>query len=337
MDSFGAGFAEELTLNNEICGSSGEDAININNETDSKELCSKEYVDLSLAEIKEYVNLSLTEIKEYVDLSLAEIKEYVREVFSSLQSQIDEIKSILKLLIPKKTTIRNVSDLVFGLILNSNNITIEEVSSKDFQIHNINLNINDFNWDNTEFYFENTVYISNYFHYLLGIEPSNQQYVGNVSGHHNFLNTDSIGKSNIIVRGGCDYVLIHQQKKNKKEIKVDKLELFKSAHNQNKDEIFVVFEVKKQGSCLILEQGLMELLCLTQLASSSHPIVHINCDLNAEWIISWWNGEGNINYSKMSKNESILFLRQYINEIKTREDSEFYEIGEIKIFRKSFN
>ncbi|KAM9977824.1 hypothetical protein ACTFIR_011698 [Dictyostelium discoideum] len=154
------------------------------------------------------------------------------------------------------------------LLGSDNNFNIKKINQPSISQQPLELkSFNLFEWKETEKYYESTMDINNYFHYIIDQETEDMEnmYLSNISNIHTAL-----------------------------KCQVGNVELTVIEFNN----VYLGFEVKST-STINEFQGIAELIAITRKSNGLHPILHVSTNFIDNYIFSFWDIEGNVNWVKI--------------------------------------
>ncbi|KAM9957665.1 hypothetical protein ACTFIW_012632 [Dictyostelium discoideum] len=211
-------------------------------------------------------------IKEILDkLTKAQLKIHVDlKVFeNNFNSRLDTLENnfiyFKKAIVNEKIIISKVSKSELMLLGLDNNFNIKKIYQPSIsQQQPLELkSFNVFEWKETEKYYESTMDINNYFHYIIdqGTEDMENMYLSNISNQHTALKCQ-VG--DVELSGSGDYLLVINEKGNpEKRCKLD-LDYVKNPSNIEFNHVYLGFEVKST-STINEFQGIAELIAITRM------------------------------------------------------------------------
>ncbi|KAM9957664.1 hypothetical protein ACTFIW_012631 [Dictyostelium discoideum] len=212
-----------------------------------------------------------------------------------------------------------------------NNFNIKKINQPSISQQPLELkSFNVFEWKETEKYYESTMDINNYFHYIIDQETEDMEnmYLSNISNIHTALKCQ-VG--NVELSGSGDYLLVINQKVNpEKRCKLD-LDYVK---NIEFDNVYLGFVVKST-STINEFQGIAELIAITRKSNGLHPILHVSTNFIDNYIFSFWDIEGNVNWVKIERKFAINLIQSFVLKSIEFPKEKFYTINGINMYSKS--
>ncbi|EAL63890.1 hypothetical protein DDB_G0287051 [Dictyostelium discoideum AX4] len=253
--------------------------------------------------------------------------------------ELKNIKEILdkltKAIVDEKIIISKVGKSELMLLGLDNNFKIKKINQPSISQQQLMelKSFNVFEWKENEKYYESTMDINNYFHYIIDQETEDMEnmYLSNISNQHTALKCQ-VG--DIELSGSGDYLLVINGKGNpEKRFKLD-LDYVKNPSNFEFDNVYLGFEIKST-STINEFQGIAELIAITRKSNGLHPILHISTNFNDNYIFSFWDIEGNVNWVKIERKSAINLIQSFVLKSKEFPKENFYNINGINMYSKS--